>query len=58
MVVGAPHVRFYAGAPVFLPEGACTGTLCLIDIRPRDFTPDDRARLRDLADIVEHELVR
>lgn len=58
LVTDEPHVRFYAGAPLFLPQGACTGTLCLVDTRPRDFSAEDRARLLDLADIVEYELVR
>ena len=56
VVSGPPYVRFYAGAPIFTSDGHCAGTLCVIDGRPRDFTDDDRERLRDLAAIVQQEL--
>ena len=56
VVSGPPYVRFYAGAPIFTADGHCAGTLCVIDGRPRDFTQDDRDRLRDLAAIVQQEL--
>ena len=56
VVSGPPYVRFYAGAPIFMADGTCAGTLCVIDGRPRDFTDEDRERLRDLAAIVQQEL--
>jgi phosphoribosyl 1,2-cyclic phosphodiesterase len=56
VVSGPPYVRFYAGAPIFTSDGHCAGTLCVIDGRPRDFTDEDRDRLRDLAAIVQQEL--
>jgi hypothetical protein len=37
-VVGDPGVRFYAGFPLRLRDGACVGSLCLIDYAPREFT--------------------
>jgi GGDEF domain-containing protein len=54
LVTGEPHIRFYAGQPVNLPDGTVAGTLCLIHTVPRAFT-DDIASLRDLACIVEDE---
>lgn len=57
VVSGPPYVRFYAGAPIFMVDGTCAGTLCVIDGRPRDFTDEDRERLRDLAAIVQQELL-
>lgn len=55
LVTGEPHIRFYAGYPVSLPDGTVAGTLCLIHTSPRDFTDEDIASLRDLAYIVEDE---
>ncbi|GEO97685.1 PAS domain-containing protein [Methylobacterium haplocladii] len=52
LVAGEANVRFYAGAPLILRSGIRIGALCLIDTRPRDFSGDDVAALRDLAEIV------
>jgi len=35
IVVGPPHVRFYAACPVRTPDGFVLGTLCALDSRPR-----------------------
>ncbi|GMA78325.1 hypothetical protein GCM10025880_47420 [Methylorubrum aminovorans] len=56
IVTGPPHVVFYAGAPLTLRPGVQLGSLCLIDPQPRDFTPDDAAALRDLAEIVTAQM--
>lgn len=54
-VTGHPNIRFYAGCPVKLPDGAIAGALCLIDHRARDFSPQENLALKDLAAIVEDE---
>ncbi|MBF0643607.1 diguanylate cyclase (GGDEF)-like protein [Pseudomonas protegens] len=56
LVVGAPGIRFYAGCPLTVTNGSKLGTLCLIDIKPRDLDDEDRALLRDLARMAEQEL--
>lgn len=56
LVTGAPHIRFYAGCPLTMPNGARLGTLCIVDFIARDFDDDDQATLRELAAIVEDGL--
>lgn len=57
LVIGPPHIRFYAGAPLKTPSGQALGTLCVIDSRPRpDFSDAQSQRLRRLADLVETHL--
>jgi signal transduction histidine kinase len=55
LVVGAPHIRFYAGHPLRAPDGCRVGTLCVMDRAPRRFTDADRRLLEDLAHWVELE---
>ena len=57
LVTGAPHIRFYAGAPLITQAGYTVGTLCLVDSEPRDvFCEAERQHLRRLADIVRDKL--
>jgi serine phosphatase RsbU (regulator of sigma subunit) len=57
LVAGAPHLRFYAGHPLEAADEP-VGTLCLLDERPRTFTPEQREMLSELARWAQDELVR
>ncbi len=56
LVAGPPDIRSYAGAPLLSPDGYRVGTLCVIDTKPTQYTAEQLATLRDLADCVENEL--
>jgi diguanylate cyclase (GGDEF)-like protein len=58
LVAGDPNIRFYAAHPLHSGDGSRVGTLCVIDRKPRQFTPDQLEVLRDLAALVETELQR
>jgi diguanylate cyclase (GGDEF)-like protein len=49
-------VRFYAGFPLQVSGGNILGTLCLVDVMPRDFGADQLEIMRDLAHMVTDEL--
>ena len=57
LVVDEPHIRFYAGCPLKAPNGSKLGTLCLIDCKPREFSEDDKALLRELTRMAEQDIV-
>jgi GAF domain-containing protein len=50
-VVGAPHLRFYAGHPMVLASGHCIGTFCIADVSPRQLDAEDAAHLAFLAEL-------
>lgn len=52
LVTGDPLIRFYAGAPLFVEEGYCLGTLCVIDRRPRKLDAEQLESLALLRDSV------
>lgn len=58
LVLGPPHIRFYAGAPLTLPGGFVAGTLCVIDTRPRQFDVTDLVILGAVRDLVVAELIQ
>ena len=58
-VIPPPGVRFYVGAPLLGDDGACIGTLCVMDRVPRPpLTDDERELLSDLAAMVMTEMNR
>ncbi|MFC3032580.1 sensor domain-containing diguanylate cyclase [Pseudoalteromonas fenneropenaei] len=57
LVLQAPSIRFYAGCPIQAENGQKLGTLCLIDSRPRFLPEEDILLLKDLAAIIEHEII-
>ncbi|MCU1634429.1 MAG: hypothetical protein JWM61_3081 [Micrococcaceae bacterium] len=56
LVVGEPHIRFYAGSPLTGPGGWRIGALCIFDTRPRRFSRQDERQLRILAALVQTEV--
>jgi diguanylate cyclase len=48
LVVGEPHIRFYAGAPIVV-GGHGLGTVAVLDHQPRDLSPREERVLRNLA---------
>lgn len=56
LVTGQPFIRFYAGAPLTVSSGVRLGSLCVIDTKPRTFSPEDAQLLTRLAQVVIHEL--
>jgi diguanylate cyclase (GGDEF)-like protein len=52
LVLGPPHIRFYAGVPV-RSEGRRIGTLCVIDIAPRTLEAHEVLFLQTLARTIE-----
>lgn len=50
LVVGPPHARFYAGAPLRTAEGYNIGALAIMDDIPRqEFSPRQRHTLKEFA---------
>ena len=52
-VLGAPHIRFYAGAPLVHPQtGHRLGMLCILSDKPRQLQPAEALQLREAASVV------
>lgn len=59
LVTGGPRIRFYAGAPIFTPEGAKIGSLCVIDTKPHPdgLAPEEEDQLMALSQEVAYYLI-
>jgi diguanylate cyclase (GGDEF)-like protein len=54
--VGGARVRFYAGMPLRSPDGHALGTVCVLDVVPRDLSAAQRDGLQVLARQTQHLL--
>ena len=58
LVLEAPRMRFYAGAPLTVRDNVRFGSFCIIDTIPRMMSDTDVQVLRDLADCAIDEIRR
>jgi len=49
LVTGDPHATFYAGVPLVDSAGFALGTLCVVDVKPRNLSPEQHFALQTLA---------
>eukprot|EP00882_Tetradesmus_deserticola_P009289 GHRQ01009800.1.p1 GENE.GHRQ01009800.1~~GHRQ01009800.1.p1 ORF type:complete len:518 (+),score=202.99 GHRQ01009800.1:1172-2725(+) len=58
VVTGWPHARFYAAVPLVNSDSVRLGTLCILDVEPREFSAESCTLLAQLACIVMREIER
>ena len=58
LVRGSLHVRFYAGAPIYEPDGNPIGAVCVMDVRPREVSSGQLEALTHLANTVSRAIAR
>ncbi|HEY8964350.1 MAG TPA: sensor domain-containing diguanylate cyclase [Alphaproteobacteria bacterium] len=55
-VTNDPNIKFYAGYPIRAPNGMAVGSLCAVDNKIREISPEEIQTLRDMAALIEMEL--
>jgi GAF domain-containing protein len=56
-VTSPPYIRFYAGAPLVTADARIRlGSLCVIDLEPRDFDAEQCMVLANFAEVVVREI--
>lgn len=58
LVMHAPYLRYYAGAPLLHPQGVVLGAVCVLDERPRELRPSQVESLEWLAEVAMGMLLR
>ena len=56
LVTGAPHIRFYAGAPLISPEGISIGSIAVVDRIERSLSDGQMRALQTLARLAMDQL--
>jgi GAF domain-containing protein len=51
-------IRFYAGIPLLAPNGQPIGSLCLLDVKPRQLTDREKRLLQEYANEVMEEIAK
>lgn len=56
LVTGPPYIRFYAGAPLIASNGHRLGSLCVVDLKPRQLDTEQLALLCNFAEMAVREM--
>jgi PAS domain S-box-containing protein len=57
LVVGEPHIRFYAGYPLINDKGTALGSICVIDRNPKKLNDTQRQSLKLIADEIISQII-
>lgn len=49
LVINAPNLQYYAGAPLITSDGFALGTLCVMDYKPNEIGEEEKQQLKKLA---------